>query len=165
MTVDEAVRDLLTVSTDIRQVMVVDQGVALGGAPGRDDVTVVAAVDGLWRAAALAARPERATDVGAPLESATDGRAQLEHVVVDLDDSTLIVLEAGGRRIVALTAPDPALGLALFDLRTCLADAFPDAGPDAETPDDDGPGSGEDSAGATPQGQKAADEGAAGEPA
>ena len=74
----------------------------------------------------LAARLESAADGGAHRESATDGGAQLEHVVVDLDDATLIVLEAGGRRIVALTAPDPALGLALFDLRTCLADAFPD---------------------------------------
>jgi predicted regulator of Ras-like GTPase activity (Roadblock/LC7/MglB family) len=132
VTFDEAVRDLLTVSTEIRQVIVVDDGVVRGGAPGRDDGTavapgrddgrVVAAVDGLWQMAALTARSE----------SAADGGVELEHVVVDLDDTTLIVLEAGGRRIVALTAPDPALGLALFDLRTCLADAFPDEGASEE---------------------------------
>lgn len=136
MTVAEAVRDLLAVSTDIRQVRVVDHGAVLGAAPGgddgaadapgRDDVRVVAAVDGLWQMAALTARLESAADGGAHLEGVTDCGANLEHVVVDLDDATLIVLEAGGRHIVALTAPDPALGLALFDLRTCLADAFPD---------------------------------------
>ena len=34
------------------------------------------------------------------------------------------VVAAHGHRIAALTGPDPAVGLLLFDLRTCLGDAF-----------------------------------------
>jgi hypothetical protein len=49
----------------------------------------------------------------------------LEHVAVDLGDAAVVTLEADMRRIVALTASAPPLGLVLFDLRTCLADAFP----------------------------------------
>lgn len=119
MTVDEAVRDLLGVSTDIRRLVVLDEGGAvLGAGPVAAGPGVSAAAEGLWRAAAQVADPDDPT--------------LLEHVVVDLDDAAVAVLEAGGRRIVALTAADPPLGLVLFDLRTCLADAFPedaDAGP------------------------------------
>jgi hypothetical protein len=119
VTVDEAVRDLLAVSTDIRQAVVVDaQGAVLGGAPGVEGAAVATAADGLWQAA-----------VSAVAEGAEGGGAPLEHVVVDLGDAAVIVLAANGRQIVGLTAADPALGLALFDLRTCLADAFPDDDP------------------------------------
>ena len=34
------------------------------------------------------------------------------------------MLQAHGGRIVAVTGPRPAVGLLLFDLRTCLGDAF-----------------------------------------
>ena len=49
-------------------------------------------------------------------------------MAVDLGDAAVVALEADGRRIVALTAAAPPLGLVLFDLRTCLADAFPAEG-------------------------------------
>jgi hypothetical protein len=120
MTVDEAIRDLLNVSTDIDRLVVLDTGgEVLGAGPGVADAAVGAATDALWRSAAEAAArgADRAID------------APLEHVVVDLGDAAVVALEAGGRRIVALTAPDPPLGLVVFDLRTCLADAFPDEGP------------------------------------
>jgi predicted regulator of Ras-like GTPase activity (Roadblock/LC7/MglB family) len=114
VTIDEAIRELLAVSTDIRQVAVVDElGVVSGVGPGADPGELAAALDELWRAAGDAA--------------ARGGDVALEHLVVDLGDAAVVALAAGGRRIVALTAPDPVLGLALFDLRTCLADAFPPA--------------------------------------
>jgi hypothetical protein len=34
------------------------------------------------------------------------------------------VLQADGHRIAAVTGAQPAVGLLLFDLRTCLSDAF-----------------------------------------
>ena len=113
MTVDEAISDLLSISTDIRSLAVFDAaGVLLGSGPTAVGAAAGAAADGLWRAAAEAA------DAG-------DTATALEHVAVDLGDAAVVTLEADGRRIVALTAAQPPLGLVLFDLRTCLADAFP----------------------------------------
>jgi predicted regulator of Ras-like GTPase activity (Roadblock/LC7/MglB family) len=133
VTVDEAINDLLSISTDIRRLVVLDPGGAvLGAGPGGAGAEVSAATDGLWRAAS-----ERAADAVAD--------APLDHVVVDLGDAAVVALEAGGRRIVALTEADPPLGLVLFDLRTCLADAFPGK----EAPDvapDTAPGDGTDAA-------------------
>jgi len=116
VTVDEAISDLLGISTDIRCLAVFDAGGALLGAgPGGVAAGAGAAADGLWRSAAEAAAADAGGGPGAPLE----------HVAVDLGDAAVVVLEAGGRRIAAVTAAGPPLGLVLFDLRTCLADAFP----------------------------------------
>ena len=52
------------------------------------------------------------------------GDAGLEHVVIPAGDAVVAVVEAHGHRAVATTGPRPAVALLLFDLRTCLADAF-----------------------------------------
>jgi hypothetical protein len=39
-------------------------------------------------------------------------------------NGAVAMLAAHGRRIAAVTGPRPAVGLLLFDLRTCLGDAF-----------------------------------------
>ena len=52
------------------------------------------------------------------------GDAGLEHVVVPLGDGVVAAVEAHGHRAVAVTGPRPAVSLLLFDLRTCLGDAF-----------------------------------------
>lgn len=52
------------------------------------------------------------------------GDAGLEHVVVPLADGVVAAVEAHGHRAVAVTRPRPAVALLLFDLRTCLSDAF-----------------------------------------
>ena len=85
MTVEEAIRDLLNISTDIRSVAVLgaDRGDAPACGPG-------AAASGL---------------------------------------AAVAVLQADGRRIAALTGAQPAVGLLLFDLRTCLSDAFAEEDP------------------------------------
>lgn len=125
MSVDEAISDLLAVSTDIRRLAVLDVGgVVLGAGPGRAGPEVGTAAESLWNAAVAAV----GRDEGAPAV------APLEHVVVDLGDAAVVALEGGGRRIVALIAADAPHGLVLFDLRTCLADAFPgEQAPDAPT--------------------------------
>ena len=53
------------------------------------------------------------------------GATGLDHVVVEDASGAVAVVEARHRRIVAVTGPQPAVGLLLFDLRTCLGDAFP----------------------------------------
>jgi hypothetical protein len=118
VTVDEAISDLLAISTDIRRLAVFDaDGALLGAGPAGVAAVADAAADGLWGVAVEAAGADAGDAAGAPLE----------HVAVDLGDAAVVALEAGGRRIVALTAAAPPLGLVLFDLRTCLADAFPAA--------------------------------------
>ena len=111
MTVDEAIRDLLNVSTDIRSVAVLgtDGDIAAAG-PGAVAADLAATAARLWEAAL-----ERA---------ATLAESPLDHVVVQDARGAVAMLAARGRRIAAVTGPRPAVGLLLFDLRTCLGDAF-----------------------------------------
>ena len=111
MTVDEAIRDLLNVSTDIRSVAVLgtDGDIAAAG-PGAVAADLAATCGRLWEAAALRA--------------AAVGESPRDHVVVQDAHGAVAMLAARGRRIAAVTGPRPAVGLLLFDLRTCLGDAF-----------------------------------------
>jgi hypothetical protein len=110
MTVDEAIHDLLDISTDVRRVAVLGpDGELLGAGPGAAGADVGAAAGRLWDAASRR---------GAAL-----GEAPLDHVVVHDASGAVAVVREGDRRIAALTVPDPAVGLLLFDLRTCLSDA------------------------------------------
>lgn len=98
-------------STDIESAVVLDAGgavVAFG--PGPVSIDVGTAVSLLWDAAAEQA--------GATSDS------PLEHLFVAAEEGAVMVLSGHGHRIVALTCPRPAVGLLLFDLRTCLGDAF-----------------------------------------
>jgi hypothetical protein len=111
VTVDEAISDLLNISTDIRSVAVLGpdrEPLACG--PGAAASGLAAAVDRLWDAASV-----RATAVAG---------VALDHIVVQDATGAIVVLEADGRRVAALTGAQPAVGLLLFDLRTCLSDAF-----------------------------------------
>ncbi len=111
MTVDEAIQELLSISTDVRAVAILDaDGALVGSGPGAVSTGVGATGGRLWEAAA-----RRASSAGA---------APLEHVVVDVGGASVAAVESGGRRILALTGPEPPVGLVLFDLRTCLTDAF-----------------------------------------
>lgn len=116
MNVDEAIRDLLNISTDIRSVAVLGpEGETIACGPGAAASGLAAAADRLWQAASASA-------------TATDAAA-LDHVVVQDAAGAVAVLQADGRRIVALTGAQPAVGLLLFDLRTCLSDAFAEEDP------------------------------------
>jgi len=113
MTIDEAIRDLLDVSTDIRSVAIFDdQGNLVGYGPGAVSIDAGAAVAGLWEAAARYAQAL--------------GDVALDHVVVPEDTGVVAIVAHGGRRIAAHTGLQPPVGLLLFDLRTCLNDAFPE---------------------------------------
>ena len=111
MTIDEAIRDLLNVSTDIQGVAVLgpDGDIAAAG-PRAVAADLAAACGRLWEAAVARA--------------AALGESPLDHVVVQDANGAVALLAARGRRIAAVTGPRPAVGLLLFDLRTCLGDAF-----------------------------------------
>lgn len=111
MTVDEAIRDLLNVSTDIQGVAVLGpEGDVAAAGPGAVAADLAATAGRLWEAAV-----ERAAALG---------ESPLGHVVVQDANGAVAMLAARGRRIAAVTGPRPAVGLLLFDLRTCLGDAF-----------------------------------------
>jgi len=111
VTTDEAIRDLLNVSTDIQSVAVLSpEGTVAAAGPGAVAADLAATCGRLWEAAA-----ERAAALG---------ESPLDHVVVQDANGAVALLAARGRRIAAVTGPRPAVGLLLFDLRTCLGDAF-----------------------------------------
>jgi len=111
VTVDEAIHDLLNVSTDIRRVAVVGpDGDIAGGGPGAIAADLAAACGRLWEAATQ--------------QAAALGDSPLDHVIVEDAQGAVAMLAAHGRHIAAVTGPRPAAGLLLFDLRTCLGDAF-----------------------------------------
>jgi len=111
VTIDEAIRDLLNVSTDIQGVAVLGtEGDIAAAGPGAVAADLAATAGRLWEAAA-----ERAAALG---------ESPLDHVVVQDANGAVAMLAARGRRIAAVTGPRPTVGLLLFDLRTCLGDAF-----------------------------------------
>ena len=108
MTVDEAVRDLLNISTDIVRVAVLGpEGEVLAAAPAAAGPELAPAAGRLWAAAETSA-----------------GSSSIDNVVVQDAQGAVALLQAHGRRIAAVTGPRPAVGLLLFDLRTCLGDAY-----------------------------------------
>jgi predicted regulator of Ras-like GTPase activity (Roadblock/LC7/MglB family) len=111
--VDEAIHDLLSFSTDIRSVAVLGEtGEVVAASPQVAAAALQTAAAALWSAAESCA-----SDAGA---------TPLEHVVVQDKSGAVAMLRENGRGIVAVTGPQPAVGLLLFDLRTCLSDAYPE---------------------------------------
>ena len=111
LTIDQAIRELLDVSTDVTAVAVLDaDGDVVASGPGAPGETVAGAVAGLWAEACRLAEARAA--------------AGLEHLVVPVEGRAVAVVEAHGHRAVAVTGPRPAVALLLFDLRTCLGDAY-----------------------------------------
>jgi hypothetical protein len=83
-----------------------EAGDLAASAPGPLGAGAREAAEALWSAAARSA-----------------GAAGLEHLVVPVPGGAVAVVQAHGRRALAVTGPRPAVALLLFDLRTCLGDA------------------------------------------
>jgi hypothetical protein len=99
------------VSTDITSVAVVDDdGAVVASGPGSAGPDAAAAIGLLWDAAARRA--------------GQFGESGLDHAVVPVPGGSVAVVSAHGHRAAAVTGPGPAVALLLFDLRTCLGDAF-----------------------------------------
>ena len=111
MNVDEAIHDLLSFSSDVKAVAVIGEGGdVVAAAPAADAAALQSAAAALWTAA----------------QACAGSSAQpLEHVVVQDAQGAVAMLRDDTRGIVAVTGPQPAVGLLLFDLRTCLSDTAP----------------------------------------
>jgi predicted regulator of Ras-like GTPase activity (Roadblock/LC7/MglB family) len=82
---------------------------------GSDGAVVAASPEG-ERADALAAAALEL--VGAAFD--LGARQEVLRVEVELGEGAVFVLREGGRTIAARTVPEPASGLVVYDLRTCL---------------------------------------------
>ena len=82
----------------------------MASGPGAADEKTSESVAQLWNAASR--------------HAAERGDSGLEHLVVPVAGGVVAVVEAHGHRAVAVTGSRPAVALLLFDLRTCLGDAF-----------------------------------------
>lgn len=97
----------------------------LTGASSQIDAAVLVGDDGevLGATIADAGSAGRFAEAGAALLEAAEkgsGRAALTDVVATLDEGAVVCSRAGGRTIVAVTVPDPTIGLVLYDLRATL---------------------------------------------
>ncbi|MGO8684645.1 MAG: roadblock/LC7 domain-containing protein [Thermoleophilia bacterium] len=111
MTIQEALVELQRVSTDISEAAVLDgNGVAVASTRPMTDDAVAGAAQHVWRAAQRAA-----SEAGARV---------LHQLVVEAGQGASVMVAEAGHRIAAVTGRRPVLGLVLFDLRTCLSDAF-----------------------------------------
>jgi predicted regulator of Ras-like GTPase activity (Roadblock/LC7/MglB family) len=54
------------------------------------------------------------------LRAGVGGTAPLSHVVATTSEGVVLAAAANGRTIAAVTAPDPTIGLVLYDLKTTL---------------------------------------------
>lgn len=90
--------------------MVDVSGVLVACGPGAAGTGLPEAAARLWDAAAHRA--------------SLDGEAALDHVVVPVPGGAVAIVEAHEHRAVAVTVAQPAVALLLFDLRTCLGDAY-----------------------------------------
>jgi len=105
----QAIAELTDISPQVRSVVVIEAGGALGG-------TNLAAEDAARRLADGAQRLLEAADAVRP------GVAQLEAATTS---GSVFVVRDGERAIAATTTADPTVGLVFYDLKTCLRSIEP----------------------------------------
>jgi predicted regulator of Ras-like GTPase activity (Roadblock/LC7/MglB family) len=109
MDVVQALSDLTEASSQIdAAVLVGDDGEALG--------STLADADSAKRVADAGTALLQAAEQG----PAGSGRAALTDVVATVAAGAVVCSRAAGRTIVAVTVPDPTIGLVLYDLRATL---------------------------------------------
>ena len=111
MTAQEALAELLCVSTDVIQAAVLDgDGAVVASTGTAPHAAIAGAAVNLWQMAQRAAGEA--------------GGGILGQLVVEAGQGATFMLVEAGMRIVAITGRRPASGLVFFDLRACLRDAF-----------------------------------------
>jgi hypothetical protein len=105
MTPEQALADLIEISSQVRAAVLVSAAGEVEAATGGGDALAGPARQLLDAAAAL--RPAGGDQPVTQLEAATRG-------------GSVFVVSTGGRTIAAATAPSPTVGLVFYDLKTCL---------------------------------------------
>jgi len=100
MDADQAIADLTEISPQVKEVVVIAAGGAVGGANVPTE-----------RSEAIAEVAQKL------LAGAGDGVAQLEAATAK---GSVFVVRDGDRVIAATTSPEPTVGLVFYDLKTCL---------------------------------------------
>ena len=106
----QALADLTEISSQIEAAVLFDESGAVQGATLENEA---AAADFARAAGDLLER-------AGSLRSAEGAVTQLE---ISTGDGSVFVVRDGGRRIAAVTAPAPTVGLVFYDLKSCLRNA------------------------------------------
>lgn len=106
MDVREALADLMEVSSQVEDAIVLDGSGRLVGASTADGA----------RAESLAGTVRRLLEAAGELRRA----AAISRLAATTDTGGLVIVREGERVIAATTPPAPTLGLAFYDLRTAL---------------------------------------------
>jgi predicted regulator of Ras-like GTPase activity (Roadblock/LC7/MglB family) len=120
----QALADLAEISSQIEAAVLFDESGDVAGSTLADGAAGAA----LARAAAELLRR-------------ADGLAKEERTVTQVEasapDGSVFVVRDGPRRIAAVTAPDPTVGLVFYDLKSCLRDLDADQKPERRASDTD----------------------------
>jgi predicted regulator of Ras-like GTPase activity (Roadblock/LC7/MglB family) len=112
----QALADLTEISSQIEAAVLFDESGAVTGSTLADEQ----AASSLARAAG---------ELLAHAERLASGDRTVTQVEASAPEGSVFVVRDGGRRVAAVTGPDPTVGLVFYDLKSCLREA--DA---AETP-------------------------------
>jgi predicted regulator of Ras-like GTPase activity (Roadblock/LC7/MglB family) len=107
MDADQALADLMEISSQVEAAVIFDEGGKIAGS------TLVDAS----RAETLARRASELLENAASLRGAGSPPTQLE---VATSEGSVFVVRDGKTRIVATTAPQPTVGLVFYDLKSAL---------------------------------------------
>jgi predicted regulator of Ras-like GTPase activity (Roadblock/LC7/MglB family) len=107
MDADQALADLMEISSQIEAAVIFDDQGTIAGATLADPN----------RAAELARRASELLDHASSLRSADAPPTQVE---VATQEGSVFVVREGKARIVATTAPQPTVGLVFYDLKSAL---------------------------------------------
>jgi len=102
----QALTELMQLSTQVETAVVL----------GADGTALASSPEGSAAASALAASAHELLSAASDLGS----KQEVTRVEVELADGAVFVVSEGGRTVAARTSPEPAAGLVVYDLRTCL---------------------------------------------
>jgi predicted regulator of Ras-like GTPase activity (Roadblock/LC7/MglB family) len=118
----EALTDLMEISSQVRSAVVFDSG-------GKVEASTLAEGQELAEAA------KKLLDAAA---GAREGGGAVNQLEVATPEGSVFVVRDGDRTIAATTSADPTVGLVFYDLKSCLRDAGEKPAPKRSKKKDDG---------------------------
>jgi hypothetical protein len=112
----QALADLTEISSQIEAAVLFDQNGEVAGSTLAD-------------ADAAASLARAADDLLRHADRLGRGDRTLTQVEASAPEGSVFVVRDSGRRIAAVTGPDPTVGLVFYDLKSCLRDADADEKP------------------------------------
>jgi predicted regulator of Ras-like GTPase activity (Roadblock/LC7/MglB family) len=109
----EALADLIEISTQIKAAVLVEASGEIAASAGVERS----------QAEALARGGRELLDAAAEATGGAESRERLVQLQAATPSGSVFVVQDGERVVVAVTAPEPTVGLLFYDLKTCLRHA------------------------------------------